>query len=258
MKNTITFILALLLACTLQAQKDHKIAHNGGSLIIKGIDEVSVEGYNGSEIIISANIKGNTEDSERAKGLKMINAMGLEDNTGLGLSAIKDGGNVTLKQIGQCNCQGGYRIKLPKSMGLEYSHTNNTGDDLTVKGVDKEIVISTTFGDVMLQDVSGPMSVQTVHGDIDVIVSQLSSTNANTLHSAHGHIDVALPASTKANLLLNTAWGEIFTDMDIDIEKSSERSYDYGSKQIVKGKLNGGGVSLTVSSSHDNIYLRKK
>jgi hypothetical protein len=44
--------------------------------------------------------------------------------------------------------------------------------------------------------------------------------------------------------------------MDIQMETGADMRKI--STQTVKGKLNGGGVALMLSSTHDNIYLRKK
>jgi hypothetical protein len=100
------------------------------------------------------------------------------------------------------------------------------------------------------------MTVKTVHGDID---AQLSATLKSpvSIVSVHGHVDVALPLATKANLKLGTAYGEIFVDPDFKIEiERSGNMIKYSDN--VAGKINGGGLDITLSSSHNNVYLRKK
>jgi hypothetical protein len=68
---------------------------------------------------------------------------------------------------------------------------------------------------------------------------------------------VALPLETKANLELSTNWGEILVDpaFKIEIDKTGGL-VNYSDK--LRGKLNGGGVEIALSSHHNNVYLRKK
>ena len=77
------------------------------------------------------------------------------------------------------------------------------------------------------------------------------------IESVHGHVDVALPVTTKANLKLSTNFGEILVDPDfkIEIEKTGAM-VKYSDK--VTGKINGGGIEIDLSAAHNNVYLRKK
>ena len=61
----------------------------------------------------------------------------------------------------------------------------------------------------------------------------------------------------KANFRVSTGWGEIYSNLDIEIERDEGNMKRYGTNKVV-GKLNGGGVSFEVKSSHGSIYLRKK
>ena len=75
--------------------------------------------------------------------------------------------------------------------------------------------------------------------------------------SIHGHVDVALPVTIKANIKLKTQFGEILVDPDFKIEIERDGSMvRYSDK--VSGKINGGGLEINLSSNHNNVYLRKK
>jgi DUF4097 and DUF4098 domain-containing protein YvlB len=100
------------------------------------------------------------------------------------------------------------------------------------------------------------MTIKTVHGDIDASLSP-NIKNPVSIVSVHGHVDVAFPTTIKANLKLGTVYGEIFVDPDfkLEIEKSGNM-IKYSDN--VSGKLNGGGLDINLSSTHNNVYLRKK
>ncbi len=100
------------------------------------------------------------------------------------------------------------------------------------------------------------MTIKTVHGDIETALGANIKSPVSIV-SVHGHVDVALPVSVKANVKLSTVYGEIFVDPDfkIELEKTQDNLIRYTDK--LTAKINGGGVDVTLSSTHNNVYLRK-
>ncbi|WP_235296253.1 DUF4097 family beta strand repeat-containing protein [Portibacter marinus] len=256
MKYLLTTI-GMCIALAIGAQ-DYNVAHNGGKLILEGVDNAKITSYDGSEVVFSAKIERDEKKSERAKGLKPINSLGLDDNSGIGLSVKKDGDNLKVTQIGECMCDDdeGYTIKLPKSMGVDYSHSTYDSDRLMIEGVTKEIVVSTNYTNVKLKDVTGPMSVKTVYGDIEATFSSVEQNSSVSLNSVYGFVDAAIPAASKAKLSLKTPYGQIYTDFDIDVA-STNGMRELSDKKI-SGTINSGGVDFMIKSGYENIYLRKK
>ena len=57
---------------------------------------------------------------------------------------------------------------------------------------------------------------------------------------------------------MSTSYGEILVDPAIKLEIEPKSDWvKYGSNKV-NGKINGGGLDFTLSSTHNNIYLRKK
>jgi hypothetical protein len=253
-KKHILAIIALFIAAAAVAQ-EYKLAKSTGKLEIREVNNVTIEGYNGNEIIFSS-LDGAREKDSRAAGLRAVSSMGLEDNTGLGLSVIDKG---TTFEVSQLKKMDGPRIKImvPKGVTISYRHTSPHGSDIKLRNVESEIEISTVHSGVKLENVTGPLNIKTVHGEIE---ADLSATVKGpvSLTSQHGLVDVSLPAAVKATLDLSTSWGEIFVDpgLNLEIPKSGDW-VKYGSNKI-EGKLNGGGLDMTFSSNHGNVYIRKK
>lgn len=248
--------ILILFSAALQAQ-DYKAQHASGKLILEGVDNAHITAYDGNEIVISADVDRDSDEMERAKGLKVVNSLGLDDNTELGLSAVKDGEDFRVIGIGSgsCSCDGEYEFLIPRSMGIDYSHSTYDSDDLIIEGVSEEIIVSTNYSDIELINVTGPMSIKTVYGDIEAKFEQLNQNGSVSLNSVYGLVDIGLPASTKADVSLRTPYGQILTDMDIEVEKT-DGMRELSSKRIA-GTLNGGGVDLILKSGYENIYLRK-
>ena len=92
MKKSIGSIVMILMSVGLSFGQEYKVAKSTGRLEIKEVNNVKVEGYAGNEIVFSS-MDRNHDDDGRAKGLRAVSSLGLEDNTGLGIS-VQDKGNV--------------------------------------------------------------------------------------------------------------------------------------------------------------------
>ncbi|MCB0688180.1 MAG: hypothetical protein KDC53_16700, partial [Saprospiraceae bacterium] len=75
MKYLFSFALSLLLF-TLNAQKEYTIAVSSGKLKISEVNMVTIEGYDGPNVVVEIE-DYNDEVDERAQGLKLISPSGL-------------------------------------------------------------------------------------------------------------------------------------------------------------------------------------
>lgn len=253
MKYVFVFFLAIGLT-TVQAQKDYTVSMSSGKLKISEVNHVTIEGHTGQNVIIEID-DYDMEDNERAAGLKLISPSGLTDNTGIGLYVGKEGDLTVIKAV-SLRSDNHYVVKVPKAVSVYYEHSSHEGDDLMIKNVDSEVEVSARFNSVVLENASGPVAVNTVHGDIDAKFNSIDQSNSISLVSMHGHVDVTVPAQAKANFHLSSDWGEMYTDLDLSFD-NPEGMKTLSMKKI-DAKFNGGGVDFTIKSNHSDIYLRKK
>lgn len=255
MKRNILMIAFTLITIGAVYAQEYKLAKSSGKLEIKEVNNVTIEGYNGNEIVFSS-LDGSREKDRRADGLRAVSNMGLEDNTGIGLAVIDKG---TTYQVYQLKKMDGPRVKImvPKGVSIYYSHSSPYGSDVKFKNVESEIEISTVHNGVHLENVSGPVNVKTVHGEIEADFNT-NMKSPISITSAHGLVDITIPAATKATMSMSTSHGEIFVDPAFKLEIEPKSDWvKYGSNKV-NGKINGGGLDFTLSSTHNNIYLRKK
>ncbi|MEQ8301805.1 MAG: DUF4097 family beta strand repeat-containing protein [Cyclobacteriaceae bacterium] len=247
----LTFGLWMLVSSAALAQ-EFKLAKSTGSIDITELNKVMIEGYAGNEIVFRSRDHDKGHD-ERAEGLRAIGNFGLEDNTGIGLSVIDNSGVVEVRQLKKMDGPN-ILIRVPQGMRIRYTHSSPYGSGLELSSLEGEIEVSTVHNKVHLQNVTGSVKVRTVHGDVDGVFGAVK--NSISIASTHGHVDVAMPISTKANLNIGTSYGTIFIDPDFEIQMDKTGSVvKYNDK--LSGKLNGGGVEVRLSSEHDNVYLRK-
>lgn len=260
MKNIIyTILIVLVTSSIVLGQEKYTINKSTGTLKIMGVDALELEGYDGSSIIFISN-NFDDEQSERTKGLKIINSIGLNDNSGIGLSVEEKGNEITVQQISNgasCSCDDGYTIKVPNNMDLYVEHSTTYGDDVKIKNMNGEIEISVNYNDLYLDNVTGPMAIKTVYGDLETKFGTVNQNSAISLVSVYGHVDVSLPGSTKADLVVTTNYGALYSDMDIKVKTSDVKGKMKSvSTKKVNGTINGGGVEINLSSMYDDVYLR--
>lgn len=270
-KNIIfTTMLLLVLCISLNAQDkaEYKINMSSGTLVLDGIDILEVQGYNGSEIIFSSKVDPE-DDSERKRGLKVLNAIGMVDNTGLGIAVEQDGNNVVATQISHDDDVKQVYVKVPNSVSVAIRHSTHDAEHILVKDFENELVISTNHHEIELVNVTGPMAVKTLYGAIEAKFKELSQRGSVSIYSVYELVDITLPSNAKADVSLSTPYGDVYSNASIAINKKNTKQVNDKSKsdcgscvttcktETIIGTINGGGVELIVKSSYEDIYLRQ-
>jgi lia operon protein LiaG len=247
----------LLVSAGLLSAQEYKISvqnSKDGKLILKDFNgKLPVTGYSGSEIIISTN--SDSEDfapPEKAKGLKAIYPSGT-DNTGIGLDVQKNGNQITVTNLIPFTKSGEFQIKVPDNFSLEMESGCERSNDISIENTKNEIDIKSCHN-IDLKNVTGPLILSTISGDINVTFSTINSDKPFSVNSISGEIDIALPVKTATNLELGTINGGIYSDFEFnDAQKNLKK---VGGNEM-NFALNGGGFKFSIVTVSGNIYLRK-
>lgn len=253
MKKVLIAMVVWLAASEAFAQ-EYKVAKSTGRLELN-IGRVTVEGHSGNEIIFTSRDRSGNKNDERAEGLRSINSMGLDDNTGLGINVTDKGDVVQVNQLKKMNAPD-VKILVPKGVIVSFSHESQYGGKAVFKNVEGEIEVSATYNSVELENITGPVTVKTIYGHIQADFSQ-NVKGPISLVSVYDYVDVTLPLSIKANLKLSTSYGDILVAPEFKIEVEKQGEFVQYSDRL-QGKLNGGGMNVTLRADYNKIYLRKK
>lgn len=223
-----------------------------GRLILKDFTgTLPIEGYNGTDIIITS-ASDDLTPPEKAKGLKPIFPSGI-DNTGLGLEVQKIDNLITVTCLLPFSRDGEYKIRVPENLAIELSSGCERNNDITITGMKNEIDIKSCH-DIKLNDVTGPLVLSTISGDINITYSSINTTKSCSVNSISGDIDITLPVKTATDIELRTVSGAFYSDFDFtETQKNLKK---YGGNEM-NYSLNGGGFKFTIGSVSGNIYLRK-
>ena len=254
MKNKSIIILVVVMSIvTCATGQEFKVSKTSGRLEIN-IGRVTVEGHTGNEIIFSSLDREKDKD-ERAQGLKEINSLGLDDNTGLGINVEDKGGVVTVHQFKKMNSPK-IKILVPKGIIVSFSFESQYGGKALFKNVENEIEVSAQYNNVELENCSGPVTVKTIYGHVEAMFDT-NTKGPISIVSVYGFVDVTLPTTTKANMKLSTTYGEIYVAPDFKIEIDRQGDMVRYSDRV-SGKINGGGMDIDLNCNYGKVYLRKK
>lgn len=252
MKKYLLLTLFSALLVTLADAQDYKINKTSGKITFD-LGSIEIEGYNGNQIIFSSTDERPDTDP-RAQGLRAINGAGYTDNTGLGISVTENGSTTEVHQV-----TGSVAVKVRVPQGILISltcHRLSGAGKVTFRNLANEIEVATDYNQVVLEYITGPLSVRALYGSVDAkFINPIKGPVA--IASVYSTVDVSIPGTTKANIRLSSSHGEILAAADLNIVLEKNGSGDmisYGN--TVNGKINGGGADIKLTSEYAKIYLR--
>lgn len=201
------------------------------------------------------NLSGNQEFSTSGGSLNVDKVEGKIDGATSGgsinLEDSKDDIELTTSggSIHAKNCQG--KIRLATSGGsLDLSELSGdikattSGGSVNGMNISGELEAFTSGGSIRLSDLSCSVSAATSGGNVDVSIKELGKYVK--LGNSGGNITLRLPANKGLDLELSA--NRIKTDNLANFSGKVEEEY-------IQGKMNGGGVPVTVKAGSGSIYF---
>jgi hypothetical protein len=221
---------------------------------------IKVMSYDGKDIIINVTpVEGEEEEGSKAveNGMKRISVSGGYEVT------AKEADNTITISTGNPMKTVNLDLKIPQDVKLKLGTVNN--GSIVVENIRGELEVSNVNDEIRLLNISGSVVANTVNGDVTVTFSAVDPKAPMAFSTLNGDVSVTLPADTKANLKLKSDMGDVFTDFDIDIDKTpskAEKTTEPGMYKIKKddwvyGKINGGGPEMMMKNMQGNIYVKK-
>ncbi len=227
---------------------------------------ITVQAYSGKEVIVEATTRpededeGDNDSAGKRKGLKLI------PNSSTGLTVEEDNNTVEVSNSGRWGSRKvDLDIQVPVNCSMKLSTIND--GDIVVTGVNGELDINNTNESVTLKDIAGSIVAHALNGNILVTMRSVNPDKPMSFSSMNGDIDVTLPSAIKANVDISDEQGEVYSDFDMQIDRSKpvieQSSKGKGGKFKVtidkgmKGTINGGGQEIQFKTYNGSIYIRK-
>ena len=97
--------------------------------------------------------------------------------------------------------------------------TVNDGS-VTIDNLRGELEVNNVNDEIILTGISGSVVANTVNGDVKVTFKSVDPKAPMAFSTLNGDVTVTLPADTKANLKVKSDNGDVYSDFDIDIDKT--------------------------------------
>lgn len=259
----ITFLIAVMIVPALSFGQMKKFEYTPkvkGKIEIKDLlGNVSLQNTTGNAIVIESDFE--VEKPDRANGLKLLGSA--EDNTDLGVNINEENGVIYILGTVSKVRDHQYKISVPvgSAVSLDYNSPFAQGN-LVIDSFKGSLETRTLNADVKVTNSTGPLTVNTISGNLEISFSSISQDAPTSLATISGLIDVTIPANEKATLGINSLNGNIYNNLDLKAAKETlDDQRAYGMKPIgQKGEfnLNGGGQKVLLKSISGNIYLRKR
>jgi len=227
-----------------------KIDIKKGSITVKGTSRKDVK-------IVYKGRKSNKEKNKEKDGLKLVASNGLD------LEAYERGNKISITSD-SWNKGIDLFVEIPINSDLRVD-TYNSGDIL-VENVVGEVIAENYNGKITLMNISGSAVASTYNGAITVLLDKVTPDTPMSFITYNGNVDVTMPATTKANLKLKSAGGDIYSGFDMQIletkavQKKSENKdvYRVYLDDWTRATINGGGPDITMKNHNGDIYIRTK
>ena len=163
-----------------------------------------------------------------------------------------------------------YEIKIPNSIKLEWktdqcdvdtdqkkrSRFFYHSDPSSLSNFSGEVDIESTLTNIRLSDVTGPVTINTIGGNVTVEFDKKKPQKLYSIYSNNGFIDVQIPSNS--SLTIDAEGKYIYSDVDFNILSEKEEN-DFGHiKTTMKLKSGSGSTKMKLNAGYGNIYLRKQ
>ncbi|MEP2772793.1 MAG: hypothetical protein ABJH05_11630 [Fulvivirga sp.] len=121
------------------------------------------------------------------------------------------------------------------------------GHQYQMHGVIKEITLEIKVPKTIFLD------VRAKYGLVEI----KNVLNALVVDAKYGGIDISLQTNSPRDIVAKTKHGEMFSDLDMQINPKESEHNQYYKWTSISAKLSGGGPKCSLESKYGNIYIRK-
>ncbi len=222
---------------------------------------VRVEGYQGTDVHIVAKGDGVRKASKNTPGREGLRRL----PAGGGGFRAEEKDNVLRIQASALAGEVDLDLRIPMSSSLkvrcvncDYIRVNNTSGDLELENIN---------GTIEAMNVAGAVLAHSLNSKLKVAMRAVEQGKPLAFSSMNGEVDITLPATAKADVIIENFNGEVLTDFDMELQPNTEReerdqrgrggAYQLNLTRNLRGTINGGGTQIRLKNHNGDILLRK-
>ena len=163
-----------------------------GGIIVRGADIKNVT--------VESRLRDGRESHEQRRSAPKANGMKRLDLPGNSGLEINEQNNVVTIRRAPWDGSANLVINVPRRSSLQLKCLND--GDIQVDGVEGEIDANDLNGNVTLRNVSGSVLAHSLNGEVLAVLDRIDTTKPMSFSTLNGDIDVTLPSSLKANVVM--------------------------------------------------------
>lgn len=141
-----------------------------------------------------------------------------------------------------------YHVRAPRTSLIRVRGTNGS---IAVEGISGRTVANTTNGNISARELSGGVEARATNGRVDVELASIGADPID-LRTTNGSVRLGIPGAAKANVSANCTNGTIEVT-GLSLELMGEQS-----RRRVRGRLNGGGTPVELTTTNGRITLASR
>ena len=270
---------------TARSQIDTTLAlSRGGTVDLSLVSgEIEVTSWNRDQVKISASAERgilNLDGSPSRVALTVRSDRGRMGDVRYEVT-IPSSARLLMRSVsGDITSDGGAEIEAHTVSGdLTVSHVGGratletVSGELSGTGIGGNTRANSVSGDVTLRSVTGDIDAETVSGDVELTNARSSSVHVNStsgdahyqgtvdargrydFHSYSGDVRLALPASTGAQLSVETFSGDIDSDFPMTLLPGNQRSS--GRPKRMEFKIGNGGALISATTFSGDVIIER-
>ncbi|WP_223670908.1 DUF4097 family beta strand repeat-containing protein [Kangiella shandongensis] len=215
-----------------------------GNVAIDNINgDITISGWDKDEISLEYTVTADDEDD-----LENVNVDVAHSERELDIEVdIESGGFMSW---GGSSGEVDFELKVPYGVSLRTIESVN--GDIEISAVRGEMKVSTVNGRIVVQKAANNVKFDTVNGDVEVSLEELSSSTRIKGDSVNGDIEIYLPENDGFELKTDTVNGSLSNDFGIKVEEGDYVGAD------MEGEYKSGGASLKFDTVNGDIEVRKR
>jgi len=247
--------------------------------------DVSVTAYEGNEILIVTNegegdasdfedfedfefepesvFSGDTDGEPEEQPRRSREGLTQIRNSGVGITAEENANAVHVNmEWGRSDVD--LQISVPRRTSVHIEM--HGGDDLAITGVVGDHELMNARGDIAATDIGGSAVMNTANGDIFASFTEITPDKAMSFTSFNGDIDVELPATLSATLVISAGRGDVFTDFDFTLQpaevvvepRTEGSAYRARLESAMRAVVGGGGPEIRFQTFNGDVVVRRR
>ena len=222
-----------------QRDADVKISTNHGDIRVSQIKGTVEATPHRGDVQISE-VTGDVHLDGRADDVR------LSDISGVALLQGEFFGDTKLSHIGKSVKFHSTRTDM--ELGKVDGDLTMDSGDLHANSIVGPFEVHTRAKDIRLENISGPITVENSHGEIDLHPkSPFGDVNVS---NHQGAIHIVIPESASFNVLARSSRGELESDLPLNVTRT-------GDDRVAQGNVGKGANKLQLTTDHGTIEIRK-